>query len=211
VALAAVAVLVAGLLRVTPALAKSPPDKLSVTGPGLARPVEITDAPSLAAFDPWTRGFIAWERGLAARPPPLEETYSVAFHLRRLGGDLAVIYVLRYAPDPAGGPGFIHIPGPGTPEYRLNIGTIITGSSDRWDPNGQWQHATAGWDALMRRALGGRLASSAAPGTTSGVASAPTRLPEAGGPSALWVVPATVGLAAGLAGLARRLRRHRPA
>jgi hypothetical protein len=207
---AAVVVLLAGLLWTSPAVAKSPPDKLTVSGPGLVRPVEIADAVSLAAFDPWTRGFITWERGLAARPPPLEETYTVSFLLRKEGGELAVIYVLRYAPDPAGGPGYIHVPGPGTPEYRLNIGTIITGGSDRWDPNGKWQYAAAEWEAVMRRALGRRAASSGASGTADGEASAPTRPPGTGGPSALWLMPSAVGLAAGLGGLARRRRRRRP-
>lgn len=197
-----VVVLLAALFWIPPALAKGPPDKLSLSGRGLAQPVEIADPASLAAFDPWTRGFIAWGRGLAANPPPLEDTYTVSFYLKRAGGELALIYVLHDAPDPTGGPGYIHIPGRGEPAYRLNIGTIITGDSDRWDPNGKWQYATAEWDAVMRRALSEHAAAAPAGGAVT-----PSRLPKAGAPPVLWLVPATAGaLTAGLVWLARRRR-----
>jgi hypothetical protein len=101
-------------------------------------------------------GFIDWERGSITSPPAAETTYTASFYLKREGDDLSLIYVLRYLPDPSGGQGFIYIPGPGDPWYRLNIGTIITGSSDRWDPNGKWQYATAEWDRVVRGALEAR-------------------------------------------------------
>jgi len=135
-----------------------------VSGNELAAPVEIPDAAALESFNPWNRGFIAWERGLAADPPPVARTYTVAFYLDSAsagGSGGTPIFVVHYAPDPAGGPGFIYIPGPADEWYRLNIRTIITGGSDRWNPNGRWQYATAEWDAVMRGALGGRVSSAA--------------------------------------------------
>jgi hypothetical protein len=68
----------------------------------------------------------------------------VSFHL-----DGRTIYVLEYAHDAAGNGGYIYIPGGRHWAGALNSGTIITGSSDLWDPNGKWHHATAAWVALM--------------------------------------------------------------
>ena len=36
------------------------------------------------------------------------------------------------------------------------MGTILTGDSDYWDPNGKWHHATRAWGLLMQKALEGR-------------------------------------------------------
>ena len=123
---------------------------ITVEGQGLAEPIEITDAESLEPFNPWFRQFIDWKRRRIKTPPEIEETYEVYFHLTERGK----IFVLHYSTDPSGGPGYIYIPGPGEPGYRLNIGTIIGGDSDSWNPNGQWQHATPEWAALMHQALG---------------------------------------------------------
>jgi len=143
--------------------AKSPPDRLVVSGSGLAAPVEIGEAAALASFSPWSRGFIAWERGVASGEQAwLARAYTVAFYLNSVGGG-SPIYVVHYVPDAAGGPGLIYVPGPADEWYRLNIGSIITGDSDRWNPNGRWQYATAEWDAVMSRALAGRVLATAAP------------------------------------------------
>jgi hypothetical protein len=100
------------------------------------------------SFDPWGRGFIDWDRGSASEPLGTGDRYSVSFYLedRR-------IFILEYAPDSGGGAGYIYLPGPGHPDFSLNAGTIIGSSTDRWDPNGKWQHATAKWDEAMRKVL----------------------------------------------------------
>ena len=68
-------------------------------------------------------------------------------------GELCLIYVLQYSLDPLGGPGYLYFPGIGEPSYRVKKGTIITASSDLWDPNGKWHYATEQWDTLIRHAL----------------------------------------------------------
>ena len=138
-------------LTSTAAYAKGPVDKITVAGHGLTEPIEITDSGSLAAFDPWLRGFINWNRGSIAEPPRVAETYEISFHLDGRG----TIYVMQYSTDPSGGPGYVYIPGPGDPWYRLNTRTILGGSSDVWDPNGRWHNATLGWGLLMQQVLGG--------------------------------------------------------
>ena len=131
------------------AAAKGPVDKIAILKASSTEPIEVSDEGALAEFDPWGRQFIDWDRGIADGPPPGGEGYMVSFYL-----DDRVIYVLEYAPDAAGGTGFIYIPGPDHPDYSLNSGTIIGASSDRWDPNGKWQYATPRWDALMRSESG---------------------------------------------------------
>ena len=145
-----VAVLLAASLTLTAQVyAKGPVDKITLAGEGLTEPIEITDAESLAPFDPWMRGFIDWNRGRIAEPPPVEEAYEVSFHL----ADRGTIYVMQYLTDTLGGPGYIYIPGPGDPWYSLNMGTIMGGSSDAWDPNGKWHHAKLSWGMLVQKAL----------------------------------------------------------
>ena len=147
--LAIAVVLVTWLALASPVAAKRPVDKITVEGQGLTEPIEITDAESLEPFNPWTREFIDWKRRRIADPPTVEDTYEVSFHLT----DCGKIFVLQYSTDASGGPGYIYIPGPGEPGYRLNIGTIITGDSDSWNPNGKWQHATTAWGTLMQQSV----------------------------------------------------------
>ncbi len=153
------------------AAAKSPPDRLTITGgPGGAAPAELTGPASLASFNPWSREFIAWDRGLVARPPALDGAYTVTLYLTEHGSS-SPIYVFHYVPSASGEAGLIYIPGPGEAFYRVNIGTIMTGSSDRWDPNGKWQYAADASDAILRRALASR--TGALPVTSSDAAMPP--------------------------------------
>ena len=142
-------VLLASLASAVPASAKGPIGKITVVGQGLTEPIEITDAESLAPFEPWPAGLIAWGRGRIAKPPPIEETYEVSFYL--VGGGM--IYALRYSTDPSGAPGYIYVPGRGDPEYSRNIGRIGTGDRDFRNPTGEWYHATLDWGMLVQQAL----------------------------------------------------------
>ena len=71
----------------------------------ISEAIEITDAESLAPFEPWTRGFIDWSRGRITEPPSVNRTHEVSFHLT----DHGMIYVLKYSTNPSGGPGYIYI------------------------------------------------------------------------------------------------------
>ena len=75
----ALLVLVAWLITWSPAVAKDPADKITITGPGLTHPFENTDPG--AVFDSW-RGFIDWTGGLVTESPPAEQTYTVSFYLK---------------------------------------------------------------------------------------------------------------------------------
>ena len=144
VSLALTAWLIAGSV----AFAKGPFDKITLAGPGLADPIEITDPRSLEPINIWTRSFVDWGRDLVAEPPPVERTYTVAFYLDSMGR----AYVLRYHLDPSGD-GYLYFADRGEPDYELNIGAITSGDSDAWDPNGKWHYATQRWLLVVQRAL----------------------------------------------------------
>ena len=146
--LVVVAALAACLVQASTVLAKGTVEMISVSGPGLNEPVEITDRNSLEPFLPWSRDFIDWGRGIISDPAPGLRNYEVQFYLDR--GE-SPIYVVEYSPEPHGGPGYVYIP-----PSDLNLGTILTGDSDYWDPNGKWHHATRAWGLLMQKALEGR-------------------------------------------------------
>ena len=143
--LVVVAALAACLMQASVALAKGTVEMISVSGPGLNEPVEITDRNSLEPFLPWSRDFIDWGRGIISDPAPGLRNYEVQFYLDR---DEPPVAVIEYSPEPHGGPGYVHAP-PST----LNPGM---GDSDYWDPNGKWHHATRAWGLLMQKALEGR-------------------------------------------------------
>jgi hypothetical protein len=168
--------------------AKMSADKITITGPGLTEPIEITREFSLRVFNPWIRTYLDWSRGIVTNPPS-GSVFEVMFSFE--GGRR---YFVRYSRDGSGESGYFYLPGPGEPDYRQNIGTIITGDSDQWNPNGKWAYASSEADATMQTALDDALpASQNAGGLNS---------------AKLWI-PALLGL--GLLGsvvVLRRRRRH---
>ena len=144
VRLVVVAALAACLTQASVVLAKGTVEMIAVSGPGLDKPLEITDRNSLEPFLPWSRGFIDWGRGIMPDHDPSLQTYEVQFYLDR---DESPIAVIEYSPEPHGGPGYVHIP-----PSDLNTGQ---GDSDYWDPTGKWHHATRAWGLLMQKGLEG--------------------------------------------------------
>ena len=142
--LVVVAALAACLMQASTALAKGTVEMIAVSGPGLDKPVEITNRSSLHPVNPWSRTFIDWGRGIIPDPAPSLQTYEVQFYLDR---DESPIAVIEYSPEPHGGPGYVHVP-----PSDLNTGQ---GDSDYWDPIGKWHHATRVWGLLMQKALEG--------------------------------------------------------
>lgn len=130
-----------------PAVAKGPVDKITVVGPDLVEPIEITDPKILDRFDPWGGQFIG-AGGPIEATPNVREPYQAFFHLRNNRGDLELRYMIYYYPDPAGGRGYIYLPGPGEPYYSLNTGIIIRGGSD-----GRWRRAMPAWDITIQDLL----------------------------------------------------------
>ena len=131
------------IVSVPVAVAKGAPDKITISGGGLAEPIAITDRKTLEDWSPWAAKFIDWGRGTITEPPPIERPYDVFFYV----GD-HMIYAVQYEPNLAGERGYIYLPGPQDRWYKLNIGTIIQDGHD-----GKWHYASSAWDVQMRHLL----------------------------------------------------------
>lgn len=140
--------LLALLALVTPAMAKGPVDKITVEGPELTKPIEITDSEILSRFDPWGGQFIGTGGPLAGPPSNIKEPYLVKFYLEDQQDNLVLRYMFYYYFNATGTTGYIYLPGPGEPYYKTNTGTIIRGKSD-----GQWHMAIPGWDDVMENVV----------------------------------------------------------
>ena len=145
---AVILLLLLSWLAVRPALAKGPTGKITISGPELARPVEITDPEILNDFSPWSDSFFDGQQDPGNAPRPLTQPYGVFFWLPDEDGGESVVYTFYYYPNPAGGQGLIYLPGRGEPWYWENVGTILRGGLD-----GSWLFASESWDSAMQGAL----------------------------------------------------------
>ena len=161
--LAAASFLLLGVLMVplgpiSAAVAKSAPDRLTIERGGLVGTVEVANEDDLAEFSPWTRGFVDWSKGMLTEAPK-GNVYSVSFYLED-----RKIFVVEYVPDPTTDAGYVYFPDGKHPAFEINMGTIITGDSDHWNPNGKWHYATDRWNRVIMGALeeGGAVSSPSA-------------------------------------------------
>jgi len=134
--------------------AKGPVDLILVSGGGLNQPIEITDAATLQAFNPWVGQFADWKQKPLTDAPCYRRSFEVLFYMKwpeRSSspldrGDLKMIYATRYCWT--GEAGYVYLPGPEEPLYGPNAGTIIRGDAD-----GKWHLATSAWDSLLASAV----------------------------------------------------------
>jgi hypothetical protein len=149
-------VAVAFTCAVLPGSAKSRTVKLTISGPGIAGPLEVTDPAALASI--WGGEFLA---GPAAQPDASLPRYVVSFYAvlmraERTGSpEIKLMYVVEYCRDPATGAGFVFLPGPGDERYKLNATTMLRDGQD-----GRWRQAEPAWNEAvwkgLRRALRNR-------------------------------------------------------
>lgn len=148
------------LLSIVPAtltFAKGPADLITISGPGLTKPIEITDRTILKQYSPWGDAFFDSSRGFAPEPPRTEQTYKVVMTVNDEHGRPSWIYIFFYVPGPSGKGGYVHLPGPDEEGYSKNHGTIIR------NEDGKWLYASDEWDTVARRALKAKGVSIASP------------------------------------------------
>ncbi len=126
------------LTTATAALAwpDQPPDRATISGPGLQGEIEITDKAILAALQ--LGAFEDFAHGPIAAPQVSGEGYTIK---RWFYGGEFNFATLHYYPDPAGGNGYV----------RWDDGPDLTG--DHTEFNGQWLRVTDKGDAAMRKLL----------------------------------------------------------
>ena len=130
-----------------PAYAKRPVQKITISRPGVAGALEVTQKEALDLSNPWSGRFIDWSAP-ASRPSEAMPVYEVTLHAQLNDSALTPIYQFRYAPGADGGRGHVYLPGQGEPWYRRNVRIILRHGHD-----GRWHPATAAWDAQMKAAL----------------------------------------------------------
>jgi hypothetical protein len=129
-----------------------PVDRITIKGPSLAAPIEITE-PKVAVFQVWagrgtfvngveqTKGFIIdWPKGVAAWRPEGLQHYEVSFYAQSEGP----VYVVSYDFDPATKQGFVYLPGKGDSSYACNVRSILR------HREGNWLLATKSWEDFVR-------------------------------------------------------------
>lgn len=148
------------LLSVLPSrlLAKGATTKVVIEGPGLSRPIEITDRRILANFNVWAGpgtsssqpGFnpnapsfiIDWSYGPITEVPNVSQKYQVSFYTKELSE--RPIYVVYYAVARSSEPGYVYLPGESEEWWRLNVTSILRGVE------GKWFHAWSTWENIAR-------------------------------------------------------------
>jgi hypothetical protein len=123
--------------------AKGPTVRLTITGPGLLQPLDVTDPDALVHV--WSAGFIG---AVTVAPAASLPRYLVSFHVQPPRSNVKVMYAVRYVVDPQTRAGFVYLPGRGEEGYRLNVSTILRETDD-----GRWHHAPAAWSQAISSRL----------------------------------------------------------
>lgn len=129
--------------------AKGPTVKLTLTGPGLARAIEITEAGLLDGSNVWAGAFNG--ETVAAAPVVNGPIYTVAFDVKLPEWQRAGVqrrYAVEVARDANTGALWLYLPGRGEPGYALNVRTILRDTQD-----GHWHRPPVKWANALAKYL----------------------------------------------------------
>jgi hypothetical protein len=125
--------------------AKGSPDKITITGPGLVVPIEITNPEILSKFNPWDGQFLDKDRRIVTETPQVGTRYEVLFYFKDTSGEYQLFYALYYSPALSGARGDIYLPQEEEKWYVMNNETIARKSG--------WLYASPEWDSFMSHLL----------------------------------------------------------
>lgn len=127
--------------------------RITIKGPGLASPIEITDQSIARNFNVWTglgtstnepEGLIVnWAQGAVAERPQGLARYEVSFYWSRITNE-GPAYVVFYEYAPSIEQGYVYLPGKSEEWYVRNVRTIFRGIE------GSWFRASHKWEAIAR-------------------------------------------------------------
>ena len=127
--------------------AKGPTVKLTLTGPGIAAPIEIAEPDILAGSNVFAGTFIG-ETVLAA-PQVKVARYTVSFSVQPpQNRPVKTAYAVSVARDVRTGALWLYLPGRGETGYGLNVGTILRDGQD-----GHWHRPPSAWASLLTKYL----------------------------------------------------------
>jgi len=132
--------------------AKAPTSKITIKGPGITSPIEITDPKVLANFRVWAGPgtssdeqeslIVNWSQGADAERPSGLQRYEVSFYVK--AKEERLIYVVFYEYDPSTEQGYVYLPKYSEEWGKLNEGTILHGVE------GHWFRASRAWESVAR-------------------------------------------------------------
>jgi DNA-binding beta-propeller fold protein YncE len=132
------------LLFVQNASAKALTVRITISGGGLMRTIEVTDPQVLALSHAWGSQFIDGSRTAENHAPPGLRAYEVSLYSEIAENDVRKTCVLYYYPNTSPEAGLIYLPRTGV-LWWLNAGTIIRKGQD-----GKWNYASPAWEALIK-------------------------------------------------------------
>jgi hypothetical protein len=116
--------------------------RLTISGPGLWQPLEVTDENALALSNVFAGTFIGEP---AATPPDSElPRYDIVFDIQTAEGVKTAAYTVLYCKNRWTGDAFVYVPGYGDDGYRRNISTILREGQD-----GRWHRAARPWSQAI--------------------------------------------------------------
>ena len=125
--------------------AKGPTVKLTITGPGLAAPVEIVEPAILDGSNVFAGSFIGETVGAA--PTVKTPTYTVRFDIAPpQNKPVRTAYALTVARDACTGALWLYLPGRGEAGYALNVATILRDGQD-----GHWHRPPQAWASALAK------------------------------------------------------------
>jgi hypothetical protein len=149
------------LIAVPPQVfAKGQTCRITINGPDLRAPIEITDARVLVNFNVWSgvgtswtssggvttqgdRGFIIdWPLGVVTQKPKTVTRYQVSFYAKL--PEERLVYVVFYEYDPTNDRGHVYLPGKTDEWYRMNVSSIFRGVE------GNWFVSSEAWERIAR-------------------------------------------------------------
>ena len=143
-----VAIAAAVLAVAAPGYAKTPLERITISGGGLAEPITVADPAALSLSNPWHGRIANWSAD-GAPPPDGRPVYEITLHARLRGPEVKPIYQFRYVKGEGRAPGSVYLPGRGEAWYRQNVSIIYREGHD-----GHWHVATPAWEAAIKKALG---------------------------------------------------------
>jgi hypothetical protein len=135
------------VLVVAPAFGKGQTVKLTVSGPGISQPIDVTDRDAISA-SAWGNDFFDVENGPIAAPDAALPRYVVQFYVQPpQGGAVEMKYAVYLVLDRTAGRAMVYLPEPRDELYRLNSAMVREGQE------GKWYFASAKWSRALRVAL----------------------------------------------------------
>ena len=117
--------------------------RIELTSEG-GRTVEVTVGIALYEFNPWASRYLD---GVVSGPSMLGPPTDIGLYVDMTGNGQERIHGFTYARASTGDGGYIYLPGPGDPDYRTNISTVLS-SPGGWQ-NGAWHRASDDWVAFV--------------------------------------------------------------